>query len=605
MLRPGRTTGFPRVLNSHEQGLLIRRKADPRDLTRHRPDHKATNFAGRRVGTQHLVIAHAGEVARVAVVAVGQDPQAPGLVETQAIRAVEHVLWVDVGRAAFGRTGMHARVAGHYKQVPGEGRGTVVIRFGLPAQDLAVDVFLARVRPANGLAFLAALGVVGEGAIDLAISGADHDPFRAVHAGGFHHAGGQARMDQHFGLAGETAAGVNAVFAVGQLDPFAFAFGMIGIAVACVENGHVERAVVEQVLVGFRVVMIDRVAADKFVDELTALVVAHVHHGTPVAGFCQRGVFMLEAAKGSAFDRRGLRVERVDFHHPAMSVELIGVLGHVEARVVRVPVDLFAGGHHAVALLPGVEGLLGVAAAEAVGEVLFARQISAPRRLAVGAVLEGAEDFFAGFVGAGFQPFMPCGRAAQANRRVAVDAPVVARVLDELPSVALAPHFDDRHTFAGLGLAHFFGRLRCAAVGVEVAVVGVFVVDRHQCAVVVAGEGEQAHAVVVVTELLLLGLGAAVAGRVKGRAMGVQRLAPTDQYRGAVAGRQGDGVASGSGDAGKAQQWAGGRGIHGHCAARQQVAAQEHRCTTQGAGADKTPAGEADHLFKVSGLVFF
>jgi len=149
-----------------------------------------------------------------------------------------------------------------------------------------------------------------------------------------------------------------------------------------------------------------------------------------------------------------VRVERVDFHHPAMAIEFVGILGHIETRVVQVPVDLFARRHHAVALLPGVEGLLGVAAAEAVGEVLFARQISAPRRLAVGAVLEGAEGFFAGFVGAGFQPVMAGRRAAQADRRVAVDAPVVARVLDELPGVALAAHFDHRHTFAGLGLAH-------------------------------------------------------------------------------------------------------------------------------------------------------
>lgn len=288
-----------------------------------------------------------------------------------------------------------------------------------------------------------------------------------------------------------------------------------------------------------------------------------------------------------------------------MAVEFVGVLGDIKARVVRVPVDVFAGGHHAVAFLPGVEGLLRVAAAKAVGEVLFARQVSAPGGLAVGAVLESAEGLLAGFVGAGFQPGVAGGGAAEVDRRVAVDAPVVARVLHELPGVALAPHFDHRHAFAGLGLAHVFGRLRRAAVGEEVAVIGVFVVDRHQRTVVVAREGEQAHAVVVVTELLFLGLGRAVAGRVEGGCVLAQRLAPTDQHRGAVAWRQGDGVTGGGGDAGKAQQRAGAGGVDGEGAAGQQVAAEEHRGTAQGTGADKAAAGEADHLFQVGGLVFF
>ncbi|MNQ79330.1 hypothetical protein D3C85_942720 [compost metagenome] len=111
-----------------------------------------------------------------------------------------------------------------------------------------------------------------------------------------------------------------------------------------------------------------------------------------------------------------------------------------------------------------------------------------------------------------------------------MDASVVARVLNELPVAVLALHFDHRHAFAGQCLVHLFGRLRHAAVGVEVAVVGVFVVDRHQRAIVVAGECEQAHAVGVVAELDFLLLGSAIAARVKGRAVFVQGLAPTDQH---------------------------------------------------------------------------
>ncbi|KWV88797.1 hypothetical protein PFLmoz3_01692 [Pseudomonas fluorescens] len=311
---------------------------------------------------------------------------------------------------------MHAGVAGHHEQVPGEVRGTVVIGVGFPAQDLAVDVFLPWVGAAHRLALFAALGVVGQGAIDLAVGGADHDPFRAVHACGFHHAGGQARMNQHLGLVGETAAGVDAVFAMGEFNPLAFALGVVGITVACVEDRHVQGAVVEQVFVGLRVVVVDLIAADELVDEFTAFIVAHVHHGATVTGFGEGRVFVFEAPQGRAFDWGGLRIERVDFHHPTMAIEFVGVLGHVKARVVLMPVYVFAGGHHAVALLPCVEGLLRVAAAEAVGEVFFAGQVGAPRRLAVGAVLERAEDFFAALVGAGFQPVMAGGRATQTNR---------------------------------------------------------------------------------------------------------------------------------------------------------------------------------------------
>jgi hypothetical protein len=39
-------------------------------------------------------------------------------------------------------------------------------------------------------------------------------------------------MNQHFGLIGKTAAGIDAVFAVGQFDPLALAFRVIRVAVA-------------------------------------------------------------------------------------------------------------------------------------------------------------------------------------------------------------------------------------------------------------------------------------------------------------------------------------------------------------------------------------
>ncbi|MNS47661.1 hypothetical protein D3C72_802000 [compost metagenome] len=203
---------------------------------------------------------------------------------------------------------------------------------------------------------------------------------------------------------------------MGQLDPFALAFRVVGVAVACVENRHVQRTVIEQVAVGLGILVVDLVTADEFVDEFAALIVAHVDHGVAVAGFRQGGVFMFEAAQCGALDRSRLWIERIDFDHPAVTVEFVGILRQVEARIVLVPVDLFAGHHCAVAFLRGVEFLLGIAAAEAIGEVFFAGQISAPRCLAVGAVLERAEDCLAVRIGAGFQQVVTGGRAAQVDR---------------------------------------------------------------------------------------------------------------------------------------------------------------------------------------------
>ena len=501
---------------------------------------------------------------------------------------------------------MNGRVAGDDEKVPVEGVRAVITLVGGPAQDLPVDVFLPRVGPAHRLAVFAAFDVVGQGAIDLAVLGADHNPLRAVHACGPDGAGCHASMNQHFGLIGKTLGRIDAVFAVAQFNPLAVAFRAIGVAVATVKTRHIKRAVVEQVAVGLGVLVVDPVAADEFIDELAALIVAHVDHGAAVAGFGKCGIFVFEAAQGGAFDGRGKRVERVDFHHPAVAVELVGVECQVETRVVLVPVDVFAGSHGTVAFLRSVEGLLGVRAAKAVREVFLARQVGAPWRFAVGAVLECAQCVGASGVSLGAQQFVASSRATEANGGVAVNAAVERRALDKLPAIALALNLNHRHAFRGLGLAHFFGAGRRATVGVEVAIVGVFVVDCHQGPVGVIGEGEQAHAVVVVAKLHFLLAGRAVAGRVERRACSLQRLAPTDENRSAVARWQADGVGGGCVDAVKAQQvTVGSADTRRQCAAPEQAAAEEHRRAAQGASADKATSTKANHLLKVGGLVFF
>src|SRR5476649_186904 len=130
---------------------------------------------------------------------------------------------------------MYARVTGDHEQIPAEFHGAGVTVGFLPAQDFPVLVLRPRVGAAHRLAVFAALGVVGQGAINLAVLGTDHDPFRAVHARGADDAGREASVNQHLGLIGKATAGVDAVFAVGQFDPLALAFRMIGVAVAGVE----------------------------------------------------------------------------------------------------------------------------------------------------------------------------------------------------------------------------------------------------------------------------------------------------------------------------------------------------------------------------------
>src|SRR5471032_123354 len=73
---------------------------------------------------------------------------------------------------------MYARVTGDHEQIPAEFHGVGVTVGFLPAQDLPVLVLRPRVGAAHRLAVFAALGVVGQGAIHLAVLGADHDPFR-------------------------------------------------------------------------------------------------------------------------------------------------------------------------------------------------------------------------------------------------------------------------------------------------------------------------------------------------------------------------------------------------------------------------------------------
>src|ERR1700712_2647490 len=127
---------------------------------------------------------------------------------------------------------MDAGVARDDEQIPVKGHGGRVRAGFLPAQNLPVLVFRPRVGPAHRLTVFAAPGVVGQRAIDLTVSWADHYPFRPVHSRCLDLACRQTRMNQHLSLVGKTVRGIDTVLSMGQLDPSALALGMIREAVA-------------------------------------------------------------------------------------------------------------------------------------------------------------------------------------------------------------------------------------------------------------------------------------------------------------------------------------------------------------------------------------
>ena len=116
-----------------------------------------------------------------------------------------------------------------------------------------------------------------------------------------------------------------------------------------------------------------------------------------------------------------------------MAIQLIWIDRQIEARIVGVPVDLFAGAYRAVPFLCSVEALFVIGAAKTIGKVFFAGQVSAPRGFTVGAVLEGSQHTGACVVGWRAQQGVACSRAAEADRRIAVYAAVEGRVLHKLP----------------------------------------------------------------------------------------------------------------------------------------------------------------------------
>src|SRR5699024_291616 len=195
-------------------------------------------------------------------------------------------------------------------------------------------------------------------------------------------------------------------------------------AAVLVATGGGPVAVVERLTAGGRVGRVVAAVGHELPHILAPGVVAGVDGHAPVLAERHHRTLPAETAHGSAFDRRAVRVEGVDFHHPAEAVGLVDmalvgldvIRGGIEARIDRFPgvVGAALAVADAVALVGRAGGVVGgVAVDEVVVEVLFTGQVGAPGGDAHGAVVQGAQHPGAGWItrGARAQGAAPRGGA--------------------------------------------------------------------------------------------------------------------------------------------------------------------------------------------------
>ncbi|MNG94252.1 hypothetical protein D3C79_532570 [compost metagenome] len=238
-----------------------------------------------------------------------------------------------------------------------------------------------------------------------------------------------------------------------------------------------------------------------------------------------------------------------------MTVEFIRVLRHVKTIIIVRPVALRFADLQRIALLFRRGLVIGLVGTEIGIEILFAGQIGAPGGFAVSAVAESAQHLASGGIGRGLQQRMAGSRAAELHLGVGGDTAVIARRALHLPALAIpgALYRHDGNAVRRLGFTYVLqaGGL-AAAVGEQVLLIHVFVVDGHHAVIVI--NREEAHAVIVVAKLLFLIGGAVVALGIKCGGALHQRLPPGDQHLGAIPRRNQHFVGGGGCNAFKAQQ---------------------------------------------------
>ncbi|MNV36668.1 hypothetical protein D3C71_1281560 [compost metagenome] len=310
---------------------------------------------------------------------------------------------------------------------------------------------------------------------------------------------------------------------------------------------------------------------------------------------------MAETAEGGALLRRARRVERIDLDHPAVGVVAVAVVvGGRGAEDFGVPAavlavggvgrdggpEFAAGAGHAVAaeareFLRRALAVVGsLDAAEVAGPVLFAGEVRAPRRGAVGAVVERAAGLAAVGRVLGLQVVGLGGRARELHVGERVDAAVEARILLVAPAAAGLVDLDHAHAVQVELALHFIGDgAHTAHDGLAVRVQEQgrdgFVVHHQQAArgvgrvpLVRGVDAEEGHAVVVVAGAAVIGgriIRAVVL--VRGHAGG-DRVAQAVEHAGGVAGGHGHDVVEALGHGVEAQLQRRGRRGGGRCGSR-------------------------------------
>ena len=193
-----------------------------------------------------------------------------------------------------------------------------------------------------------------------------------------------------------------------------------------VELRDVQRAAIQQGPGAPAVSRIVCLLRNELVDVLEPGVVPGVDDRMVCVRKSGRGGFVLEAAQGGALDRHPVREVRIDFDDPAELVGFVRLPVQVEAAVEAPPRSAAGLLAYAEAGIGGLGDFMADAGvvAEVPVEVLFGRQVRAPRRHAAAAVAESALDSRSVRVGGGHQERVARDWAADCNRGLAVDPAV-------------------------------------------------------------------------------------------------------------------------------------------------------------------------------------
>ncbi len=228
--------------------------------------------------------------------------------------------------------------AGEQEDFPLEARRRGITALLVPAQDLPVQVLRPRVSLVHRH-LVAALIVVGQSDVDLARARMHRHPFRAIHGRGAEPVGRGACVEQYLGLAGEAVFRRQPILPVNQGQPLAAAVG--------IEACDIERALVEQLAVLLICAGHVATGGHELVDVLAARVVAGIEGHAPILAQRQHRTFAAVPAHGGSLDRLRLRVEGIDFHHPAEAVRLVDMAA-VGSTGIGCGIEAFIGAFPAI-----------------------------------------------------------------------------------------------------------------------------------------------------------------------------------------------------------------------------------------------------------------